>query len=30
VDFQAKTLDFYFDFAPFRKRYMKEMIGFGD
>ncbi|MFZ5634010.1 MAG: type VII toxin-antitoxin system MntA family adenylyltransferase antitoxin [Bacillota bacterium] len=30
VDFQVKTLDFYFDFAPFRRRYLKEMIGIGD
>ncbi len=28
VDFQVGTLDFYFDFAPFRKRYIKEMICF--
>jgi len=30
VDFQTKTLDFYFDFAPFRKQYLKEVLGFGD
>ncbi len=30
VDFQTKTLDFYFDFAPFRKQYLKEVLGFED
>lgn len=30
VDFQTKTLDFYFDFAPFRKRYLKEVLGLGN
>lgn len=30
VDFQTKTLDYYFDFAPFRKQYLKEVLGFGD
>ncbi|TEB05679.1 hypothetical protein Psch_02720 [Pelotomaculum schinkii] len=30
VEFQTKTLDFYFDFAPFRKQYLKEVLGFGD
>lgn len=30
VDFQTRTLGFYFDFAPFRKQYLKEVLGFGD
>lgn len=30
VEFQIKTLDFYFDFAPFRKQYLKEVLGFGN
>lgn len=25
-DFQARTLDMYFDFAPFRSRYLKEAL----
>ncbi|HBC93235.1 MAG TPA: hypothetical protein DCZ10_10155 [Pelotomaculum sp.] len=30
VEFQTRTLDFYFDFAPFRKQYLKEVLGLGD
>lgn len=30
VEFQTKTLDFYFDFAPFRKQYLEGVLGFGD
>ena len=30
VEFQTKTLDFYFDFAPFRKQYLKEVLRLGD
>lgn len=30
VEFQTRTLDFYFDFAPFRKQYLKEVLDIGD
>mgnify|MGYP000870723889 FL=1 len=30
VEFQTKTLDFYFDFAPFRKQYLEGVLDFGD
>ncbi|TEB14104.1 hypothetical protein Psfp_03154 [Pelotomaculum sp. FP] len=30
VEFQTRTLDFYFDFAPFRKQYLKEVLRLGD
>ncbi len=30
VDFETKTLNFYFDFAPFRKQYLEEVLNFGD
>lgn len=27
ADFQAETIDMYLDFAPFRERYLKEVLG---